>query len=164
MNIRKRKLKFLRKGFTFLELMVVVAILAILASLIIPNFVGRAEDAKKTQAVIQIREIMKALELYRLDNGSYPSTEQGLKALVEKPTGEPEPSSKWKRYMDKVPTDPWKHEFIYVCPGADHTANSDSLSEEEQSEENYLRFDLSSLGPDGTESDDDINSWNLPEN
>ena len=75
---------------------------------------GRAEDAKKTQAVIQIREIMKALEVYRLDNGSYPSTEQGLKALVEKPTGEPEPSSKWKRYMDKVPTDPWKHEFIYI--------------------------------------------------
>ena len=76
MKIRKRKIGLiLRKGFTFLELMVVVAVLAILASLIIPNFVGRAEDAKKTQAVIQIREIMKALELYRLDNGSYPSTE-----------------------------------------------------------------------------------------
>ena len=164
MKIRKRKIGLiLRRGFTFLELMVVVAVLAILASLIIPNFVGRAEDAKKTQAVIQIREIMKALELYRLDNGSYPSTEQGLKALVEKPTGDPEPI-KWKRYMDKVPVDPWKHEFVYVCPGADHTANSDSLSEEEQSDENYLRFDLSSLGPDGTESDDDINSWNLPEN
>ena len=157
MKIRKRKIGLiLRRGFTFLELMVVVAVLAILASLIIPNFVGRAEDAKKTQAVIQIREIMKALELYRLDNGSYPSTEQGLKALVEKPTGE--------RYMDKVPVDPWKHEFVYVCPGEDHTQNSDSLSEEEEEDTNYLRFDLSSLGPDGIESDDDIKSWNLPEN
>lgn len=164
MKIRKRKIGLiLRRGFTFLELMVVVAVLAILASLIIPNFVGRAEDAKKTQAVIQIREIMKALELYRLDNGSYPSTEQGLKALVEKPTGEPEPI-KWKRYMDKVPVDPWKHEFVYVCPGEDHTQNSDSLSEEEEEDTNYLRFDLSSLGPDGIESDDDIKSWNLPEN
>ncbi len=164
MKIRKRKIGLiLRKGFTFLELMVVVAVLAILASLIIPNFVGRAEDAKKTQAVIQIREIMKALELYRLDNGSYPSTEQGLKALVEKPTGDPEPI-KWKRYMDKVPVDPWKHEFVYVCPGEDHTQNSDSLSEEEEEDTNYLRFDLSSLGPDGIESDDDIKSWNLPEN
>ena len=143
--------------------MVVVAVLAILASLIIPNFVGRAEDAKKTQAVIQIREMMKALELYRLDNGFYPSTEQGLKALVEKPTGDPEPT-KWKRYMDKVPLDPWKHEFVYICPGADHTQNSDSLSEDEEADENYLRFDLSSLGPDGSESNDDINSWNLPEN
>ncbi len=164
MKIRKRKIGLiLRRGFTFLELMVVVAVLAILASLIIPNFVGRAEDAKKTQAVIQIREIMKALELYRLDNGSYPSTEQGLKALVEKPTGDPEPT-KWKRYMDKVPVDPWKHEFVYVCPGEDHTQNSDSLSEEEEEDTNYLRFDLSSLGPDGIESDDDIKSWNLPEN
>ncbi len=164
MKIRKRKIGLiLRRGFTFLELMVVVAVLAILASLIIPNFVGRAEDAKKTQAVIQIREIMKALELYRLDNGSYPSTEQGLKALVEKPTGDPEPI-KWKRYMDKVPVDPWKHEFVYVCPGEDHTQNSDSLSEEEEEDTNYLRFDLSSLGPDGIESDDDIKSWNLPEN
>ncbi len=164
MKIRKRKIGLiLRRGFTFLELMVVVAVLAILASLIIPNFVGRAEDAKKTQAVIQIREIMKALELYRLDNGSYPSTEQGLKALVEKPTGDPEPI-KWKRYMDKVPVDPWKHEFVYVCPGEDHTQNSDSLSEEEEEDTNYLRFDLSSLGPDGIETDDDIKSWNLPEN
>lgn len=163
MNIRRRKIGFYRRGFTFLEIMVVVAVLAILASLIIPNFVGRAEDAKKTQAVIQIREMMKALELYRLDNGFYPSTEQGLKALVEKPTGDPEPT-KWKRYMDKVPTDPWKHEFVYICPGADHTQNSDSLSEEEEADENYLRFDLSSLGPDGSESNDDINSWNLPEN
>ncbi len=164
MKIRKRKIGLiLRKGFTFLELMVVVAVLAILASLIIPNFVGRAEDAKKTQAVIQIREIMKALELYRLDNGSYPSTEQGLKALVEKPTGDPEPI-KWKRYMDKVPVDPWKHEFVYVCPGEDHTQNSDSLSEEEEEDTNYLRVDFSPLGPDGIESDDDIKSWNLPEN
>ncbi|MCQ2736730.1 MAG: type II secretion system major pseudopilin GspG [bacterium] len=159
MNRRKR---LALRGFTFLEIMVVVAILAILAGLIIPNFVGRAEDAKKTQASVQIREIMKALELYRLDNGSYPSTEQGLKALVEKPSGEPEPV-KWKRYMDKVPLDPWKHEFVYICPGIDHRENPDD--DEEEDENNvYVRFDLSSLGPDGTESDDDINSWNLSDN
>ena len=147
-------------GFTFLELMVVVAVLAILAGLVIPNFVGRAEDAKKTQAAVQIREMMKALELYRLDNGFYPSTEQGLKALVEKPSGEPEPV-KWKRYLDKIPLDPWKHEYIYVCPGVDRRQNPDD-DEEEMSDSNpYIRFDLSSYGPDGVVSDDDINSWSL---
>ncbi len=154
------KRNFVARGFTFLELMVVVAILAILAGLIIPNFVGRAEDAKKTQAVVQIRELMKALELYRLDNGSYPSTEQGLNALVEKPDGEPEPI-KWKKYLEKIPVDPWKHEYIYICPGVDHNPSDDYDEDEELNP--YLRFDLSSFGPDGVESEDDINSWNLPE-
>ena len=156
-----KRVKYLYGGFTFLEIMVVVAVLAILAGLIVPNFVRRAEDAKVTQSVVQIRELMKALELYRLDNGSYPSTEQGLFALVEKPDGDPEPV-KWKKYLDKVPKDPWKHEYIYICPGVDHSENQDD-SEDDDYENVYIRFDLSSYGPDGAESKDDINSWNLPD-
>ncbi len=149
-----------RMGFTFLEIMVVVLILGILAGLIIPRFVGRAEDAKKTKAAVQIREMMKALELYKLDNSVYPSTEQGLQALVEKPVGEPEPK-KWKQYMDKVPVDPWKNQYIYICPGANHTKMADSDNPE--SDQLYSRFDLYSLGPDGLESDDDIKSWDMPD-
>ena len=149
------------KGFTFLEIMVVVLILGILAGLIIPRFVGRAEDARKTKAAVQIRELMKALELYKLDNSLYPSTEQGLEALVEKPTGEPEPK-KWKQYLDKVPLDPWKNKYIYICPGADHRKVKDD-SDEFDSNLQYTRFDLMSLGPDGIESEDDIKSWDMPE-
>lgn len=148
-------------GFTFLEIMVVVLILGILAGLIIPRFVGRAEDARKTKAVVQMREIMKALELYKLDNGVYPSTEQGLEALVEKPTGDPEPK-KWKQYMDKVPMDPWKNKYTYICPGLDRRTTKDD-SEEYESNLLYNRFDLTSLGPDGVESEDDIKSWDMPE-
>lgn len=158
MSLIKNKRKIY--GFTFIEIMVVVLILAILAGLIIPRFVGRAEEARRTKAVLQIKEIMKALELYRLDNSSYPSTEQGLEALVIRPTGEPEPV-KWKQYIDKVPLDPWKRPFVYVCPGQDH--NPAANLENEEIEQLYTRFDLSSLGPDGVESADDIKSWDLPE-
>jgi len=149
-----------RRGFTFLEIMVVVLILGILAGLIIPRFVSRAEDAKKTKAAVQMRELMKALELYKLDNGVYPSTEQGLQALVEKPTGDPE-AKKWKQYLDKVPQDPWRNDYIYICPGLNHTKNPDEDNPE--SSNLYFRFDLISLGPDGKESDDDIKSWDMPE-
>jgi general secretion pathway protein G len=148
------------RGFTFLEIMVVVAILAILAGLIIPRFVGRAEEARKTKAVVQMREIMKALELYKLDNGQYPTTEQGLVALVEEPLSEPK-AKKWRKYMDKIPVDPWKNNFVYICPGADHGRKSDA--DREKTEGKYGFFDLSCLGPDGTQSEDDINSWNMPE-
>jgi len=131
-------------GFTFIEIMVVVVILGILAGLVIPKFLGRAEEARKTKTVVQIRELMSALDLYRLDNSSYPTTEQGLKALVEKPTGEPAPRN-WKQYLDRLPKDAWGKDYIYICPGV-HGA-----------------FDLKSLGPDGEESEDDVDSWNLPE-
>jgi general secretion pathway protein G len=135
-----------KAGFTFLEIMVVVAILAILAGLIIPRFTGRLEEAKKTKAAVQIRELTKALEIYRLDNNYYPTTEQGLKALVEKPTLDPLPK-KWKQYMDKIPKDPWSNDYVYIAPGA-HGA-----------------YDLKSNGPDGEEGGgDDIESWDLPEN
>ncbi len=158
MNLINNKRK--AYGFTFIEIMVVVLILAILAGLIIPRFVGRAEEARETKAVLQIKEIMKALELYRLDNSSYPSTEQGLEALVIRPTGEPEPV-KWKQYIDKIPLDPWKRPFVYVCPGQVH--NPAANLEDEEIEQLYTRFDLSSLGADGVESTDDIKSWDLPE-
>jgi general secretion pathway protein G len=140
MKIKKRQ-----TGFTFLEIMVVVAILAILAGLIIPRFTGRMEEAKKTKAAVQIRELTKALEIYRLDNGNYPTTEQGLKALVEKPTLDPLPK-KWKQYIDKIPKDPWGNDYIYISPG------------------NHGAYDLKSNGPDGDEGgEDDIESWDLPE-
>jgi general secretion pathway protein G len=134
----------MNRGFTLIEIIIVVTILAILAGLIIPRYVGRVEEARKVKAVTQIREIMKALELYRLDNGKYPSTEQGLQALVEQPTSEPQPL-KWRQYMDKIPKDAWGNDYIYMCPGT-HGA-----------------FEIISLGPDGKEGEDDIMSWDLPE-
>jgi len=149
-----------QKGFTFLEIMVVVAILAILAGLIIPRFVGRAEEARKTKAIVQMRELMKALELYKLDNGQYPTTEQGLMALVEQPTSEPM-AKKWKKYLDKVPLDPWKNQFIYICPGADHGRKSDV--DREKTEGKYGFYDIICYGQDGIEGTDDIVSWDMPE-
>ena len=94
-------------GFTFIEIMVVVAILAILAALVVPRIMGRTDDAKRTAAKVQIRNIEGALQLYKLDNGVYPSTEQGLKALVEKPSVGVIPK-KWKigGYMTKLPEKP----------------------------------------------------------
>lgn len=156
MKMRRRA----QSGFTFIEIIVVVLILATLAGLVIPKFVGRAEDAKRTKTVLQMKEIMKALEMYRLDNGFYPSTEQGLAALESRPTGDPEPK-KWKQYLEKIPQDAWKKDFIYVCPGQDHSKNPNM--EDSENEQLYIRFDLTSLGRDGVESDDDLKSWDLPE-
>src|SRR6185295_15112556 len=104
-------------GFTFIEIMVVVAILAILAALVIPRIMGRTDDAKRTAAKVQIRNIEGALQLYKLDNGVYPSTEQGLKALVEKPTVGVIPK-KWKAggYLPKLPEDPWANPYKYMSP------------------------------------------------
>ncbi|MCL5036408.1 MAG: type II secretion system major pseudopilin GspG [Chloroflexi bacterium] len=133
-----------QRGFTFIEIMVVVVILGILAGLVIPRLIGRAEEARKTKAAVQIRELVNALELYRLDNSTYPTTEQGLKALVEKPTTEPEPN-KWKQYMDRIPKDPWGKDYTYICPGT------------------HGSFDIYSLGADGEESEDDVQSWALPD-
>jgi general secretion pathway protein G len=139
--------KKILRGFTFIEVMVVVAILALLAILVIPRLTGRVDEAKITKTVVQIREIMQALELYRLDNGRYPTTEQGLEALVEEPRVPPQPK-KWKQYMDKLPKDSWGNNFIYVCPSIDR--------------KRY--FDLYSIGPDAQENtQDDIKSWDLPE-
>jgi general secretion pathway protein G len=137
-------------GFTLIELMVVVVILAILAGLIIPRFMGETDKAKQAKAKIQIESLESALKMYKLDNGSYPTTEQGLKALVETPTVGNLPKN-WRQggYLEKgkVPKDPWDHEYVYVSPGS------------------HGDFDLSSLGADGEPGgegvDKDINNWEI---
>jgi general secretion pathway protein G len=137
-------------GFTLIELMVVVVIIAILAGLIIPRFMGETDKAKQAKAKMQIESLESALKMYKLDNGSYPTTEQGLKALVETPTVGNLPKN-WRQggYLEKgkVPKDPWDHEYVYVSPGS------------------HGDFDLSSLGadgePGGEEFDKDINNWEI---
>lgn len=105
-------------GFTLIELLVVILILGVLAALIVPNVVGRGEDAKVAAAKHDIATLMQALKLYRLDNGRYPSSEQSLHALVVKPTIEPVPSN-WKTggYIERLPKDPWGNPYVYANPG-----------------------------------------------
>lgn len=137
-------------GFTLIEVLVVVFILGILAALVVPRFMGRTEDAKVTEAKVQIRSIETALKLFKLDNGFYPSTEQGLEALIEAPTvGREAKKFREGGYLEqkRVPDDPWGSPYIYVSPG--------------------LRgdFDLASLGADGQEGgeghDADIGNWEM---
>jgi general secretion pathway protein G len=108
------------RGFTLIELMVVIVILGILAGLIVPRIMSRPEEARQAKARIQIESLETALKLYRLDNGSYPSTEQGLQALVEPPAVGTLPGN-WREggYLEKgkVPKDPWDNEYVYLCPG-----------------------------------------------
>ncbi len=135
-------------GFTLIELMVVIVILGLLAGLILPRFIGQSDTAKRQAAKTQMALLESALKMYKLDNGSYPTTEQGLKALVEPPTSGNLPKN-WRKggYLEKgkVPKDPWKNEFIYVSPGS------------------HGDFDITSLGadgePGGEDFDKDINSW-----
>ncbi len=104
------------RGFTLIELMVVLAILGVLAALIVPNVLGRADDARVTAARADVNNLVQALKLYRLDNQSYPSAAQGLQALVQKPTTEPVPMN-WRPYLDKLPSDPWGRPYQYLNPG-----------------------------------------------
>ncbi len=103
-------------GFTLIELMVVLAIIGVLAALIVPNVLGRADDARVTAARTDVGNLMQALKLYKLDNQRFPSTEQGLNALILKPTTEPVPGN-WKPYLDKLPSDPWGRPYQYLNPG-----------------------------------------------
>lgn len=105
-----------QRGFTLLELMVVVVIIGVLGALIVPNFMDRPNEARVTAAKTDIASIMQALKLYKLDNHRYPSSEQGLDALVNRPTAAPSPAN-WKRYMDKLPQDPWGQPYQYLNPG-----------------------------------------------
>jgi len=106
------------RGFTLIEVMVVVVILGLLAAIIVPKVMSRPDEARVVAARADIAAINQALKLYRLDNTFYPSTEQGLQALVQRPTTQPAPAN-WKQggYLDRVPKDPWGREYIYLNPG-----------------------------------------------
>lgn len=133
-------------GFTLIELMVVVVILAILAAFVVPMVMDRPDEARIVKAKQDIASISSALNLYKLDNYRYPTTEQGLEALVKKPTSEPIPPN-WKPYLKQLPKDPWGRPYLYVSPGE------------------HGPFDLYTLGADGEEggegADADIGNWML---
>lgn len=120
-------------GLTLIEMIVVLAIIALVAALIVPNVIGRPDEARVTVAKTDLRTISAALKMYRLDNGDYPTTEQGLAALSKKPATAPEPRN-WSAegYLAQVPVDPWGRPYVYRMPGAGGAG-----------------FDLSSLGKDG---------------
>lgn len=103
-------------GFTLLEIMVVVAIIAILSTVVVINLAGNTEKAAVARAKSDIQSLTSALQLYKLDNFDYPSTQQGLDALRERPGGNP-PAPNWKRYVDQLPTDPWGNPYQYLSPG-----------------------------------------------
>ena len=103
-------------GFTLIELMVVLVIIGVLAALIVPNVLDRADDARATAAKTDVNNLMQALKLYRLDNQRYPSSEQGLQALVAKPTAGMIPPN-WKPYLEKLPNDPWARPYQFLNPG-----------------------------------------------
>jgi general secretion pathway protein G len=133
-------------GFTLIEVMVVIVILGVLAALVVPRVMSRPDEARVVAAKQDIAQIMQALKLYRLDNQRYPTTEQGLQALVTRPTSGPAPTN-WKAQLDKLPIDPWGKPYSYLNPG---------LKGE---------IDVFSLGadgaPGGTGFDADIGSWGL---
>ncbi|MCO6413700.1 MAG: type II secretion system major pseudopilin GspG [Thiogranum sp.] len=132
------------RGFTLIEVMVVVVILGILAAVLVPKVMDRPDEARIVKARQDIRALEAGLNLYKLDNYEYPTTDQGLEALVSKPDSAPEPPN-WKAggYIDRLPQDPWQQPYQYLQPGA-HGA-----------------MDIYSLGPDRQPSDDDIGNWDL---
>ncbi len=140
-------MKFRSKhGFTLVEILLVVLIIGVLAAMVLPNLAGRGEHARKSVARADIdTNIDSALSLYEIDNGKYPSTDQGLEALLRKPTAEPVPTSWNGPYLKKktLPKDPWGKSYVYRSPGA----------------HNIEGYDLFSTGPDGVESADDISNW-----
>ena len=142
------KFRYRALGFTLIEMMIVIVIMGILASLIVPKIMGRPDEARVIAAKQDIASVLQALKLYKLDNQRYPTTDQGLQALVTKPTSPPIPPN-WKSsgYLDKLPIDPWGNPYKYLFPGVNG------------------EIDVFSLGVDGAVggegNDADIGSWSL---
>lgn len=132
------------RGFTLIEVLVVVAILGILAAIVVPRIMDRPDEAKRVAAKADVNAIVQSLKIYRLDNGFYPSTDQGLLALVQRPTTNPQPPN-WKPYLDRLPKDPWGSDYQYLNPGV------------------HGEIDVFSLGADrargGEGSGADIGNW-----
>lgn len=133
-------------GFTLIEVMVVIVILGVLAALVVPRVMNRPDEARVVAARQDIASIIQALKLYRLDNGRYPSTEQGLQSLVTRPTTGPA-ADNWKSYLDKMPMDPWGKPYQYMNPGIKGEIDVYSLGADGQ--------------PGGTGVDADVGSWGL---
>ena len=136
----------LQRGFTLIELMVVLLIIGVLAALIVPNVLDRADDAKVTAAKTDVSNLMQALKLYRLDNSRYPSSEQGLPALVTKPTTEPVPPN-WKKNLDQLPNDPWGKPYVYLNPGVKGEIDVMSFGADGQSGGEGKNADIGSWQP-----------------
>jgi general secretion pathway protein G len=145
-NISHRMQRHRQRGFTLVEIMVVVVIIGILGMLVVPKLLGRTGEARVTAARTDIATLMQALKLYKLDNQRYPTTEQGLQALIQKPTTGPAANG-WKEggYVEKLPKDPWNNNYQYLSPGL------------------HGEIDVFSLGadgqPGGAGEDADVGSW-----
>jgi general secretion pathway protein G len=131
------------RGFTLIELMVVLVIIGVLAALIVPNVLSRADDARVTAARTDINNLMQQLKLYKLDNQRYPSAEQGLDALVHKPTVGNVPPN-WRPYLDKLPNDPWGKPYQYVNPGVKGEVDVFSFGADGQSGGEGVNADIGS--------------------
>ncbi len=133
------------RGFTLIELMVVVVILGLLATMVMPKVLSKPEKARRTKAVAEIRIVQSALAMFKTDTGRFPTTAEGLPALVTDPGV---PGYDKEGYLERVPSDPWGHKYIYICPGI-----------------RGKDYDLVSLGKDGEDGgsgdDADIESWNI---
>lgn len=134
-----------QRGFSLIEIMVVVVILGILAALVVPKIISRPDDARVVKVKQDILAIQNALDLYRLDNGTYPTEDQGIRALVEKPTTNPIPKD-WRSYLKTLPRDPWGNDYLYLNPGQ------------------HGEIDIFSYGadgqPGGTGINAEIGNWN----
>jgi len=134
-----------REGFTLIELMIVVVILGLLATMVMPKVLSKPEQARRTKAKVDVRSIQSALALFKTDTGRFPTTSEGLRALVANPGIK---GYDRDAYLERVPTDPWGNQYVYICPGI-HSKD----------------YDLESYGKDGedggVDDDADIESWNI---
>jgi len=150
MKNRKQQHYEPHRGFTLIELMIVVVILGILATLIMPNILSAPDKAKVKKAMIDIRNIETALALFKTENGRFPTTAEGLQALITNPGNLPDYDPDGYLKLNKVPLDPWKHNYVYISPGV-HSKDYDLLSYGKDGESGGMEYDA------------DIESWNLDE-